>query len=214
VSTKAAACPHCGNPELTAPAGPVPKFTGLQKPLSKDRLARVPLLVVWMVLVVTTIGALYFWSTNRPEGLPKEATGGEGSAPGAQEPAKKPTPNLSPEEVRRKREQAAEERNARLAAANSKKKPKFSPAEVKNAETAIKGLWDSGFLKKLDLQMAEAYVDDSLWHLNTNVDQKRIVTFALARYREIKGRSQRMTILSYRDGRRLAKHDSWGFKIY
>ena len=75
-------------------------------------------------------------------------------------------------------------------------------------------LYDSGLLKKFDIENNEAWVDPNIWNV-LDYDTKLGIGISLAEICDKKGSTGRITFLNNYTGDKLAKYSqSWGFKNY
>lgn len=73
---------------------------------------------------------------------------------------------------------------------------------------------ETGFIKKINVDLNEVYINIALWRM-INIDVKKIFTTNLAKYCELKGSTGRITVKDYISGKNLASYGSWGgFKVY
>jgi hypothetical protein len=85
-----------------------------------------------------------------------------------------------------------------------------------NLVTVMQGLQEGGLVKRMDLKLNTAYVEDRLWNA-LNVEQKQSVTVCLAMWCGWKNGDNiyMVTLKGWRSGKKLAKYNTtWGFKLY
>ena len=83
-------------------------------------------------------------------------------------------------------------------------------ADIKKVIQKCKNL---GLLIKIDTDGNRAWVNMYIWN-NLDYDAKKNYASIFAEYCEVMGDSSWCDILDSKSGKKLAKHSSWGFKVY
>lgn len=82
-------------------------------------------------------------------------------------------------------------------------------------EKTVKDFLEVGFVKKIDIEARKAWVDMNMWHL-ANAEQKEMFTRTLAFYcgHETNSSTYFIDVFDWSSGRKIAKYDALGFKVY
>ena len=82
-------------------------------------------------------------------------------------------------------------------------------------EKAVNDLREMGFVKKINLEARKAWVDMGMWQI-ANAEQKESFTKTLALYcgHVANSTTYFIDIFDWSSGKKIAKYDSLGFKVY
>jgi len=80
---------------------------------------------------------------------------------------------------------------------------------------AVNSAVEIGFIKKLDSENHEVYVDLLIWNAS-NIETKENFTISMALYCSFNSsfEGKWVDIYDYQSGKKLAKYSIWGFKVY
>lgn len=94
--------------------------------------------------------------------------------------------------------------------------PQATPSvNFSDIEKSVRDLTDTGFIKKMDIELNEAWVSRALWD-RASYDQKQTLGYVLAQYCGFKKGNNlyHVTLKDHMTGKELASWSkSWGFKI-